>query len=181
MNRDCLGRIQIYTGAGRGKSSSALGLALRMLGAGGSVWLFAFMKDHSAAEYQVLDRLAPAFNYRCANDIKQPWFDWQDQEQQRQTCRCYLNVWQEMMALLSRNPPHLLIVDEISYLLSYKIIEREQVLGLLDFCRLNQVELILTGRDMPDFLLAVADLVSEIQMVKHPLQQGIGARVGIDC
>lgn len=182
LERSELGKLQIYTGSGRGKSSTAIGLALRMMGAGGRVWLYAFMKNLTAAEYQALALLVPAIKLRCSDDnTRQPLFYAQNADQQAKSRQRYRALWQELLYGLREEPtPHLLILDEISYVIDEQMIPLSELLLLIKFCRQKKIELILTGRDMPKPILKQADLISEILERKHPLQQQIPARHGIE-
>jgi cob(I)alamin adenosyltransferase len=175
--------VQIYTGEGKGKTTAALGLALRALGAGLSVFLGQFIKGMRYSEIEALDRLSKAF----------PRKDGSPALEVRQFGRgCFIRRAPESAdieaaasglaaareAMLS-GKWDLVILDEINVALSIGLLSEADVLGFLDE-RPETVELVLTGRGAPASLIERADLVTEMREVKHYYKQGVEARKGIE-
>lgn len=193
------GLVEVYTGNGKGKTTAALGLALRALGAGLKVCVIQFLKGAKRyGEHKIAERLAPQlkivqtgrgcifakskkdvdckecykrYSYLpCHIDPKNP------QEVDYRLAQDALNLSKKTVA---SGKYDLVILDEISIVLKYKLIDLKEVIKMIKEKPKN-VELILTGRGMPKEIIAIADLVSEVREVKHPFSRGISARQGIE-
>lgn len=170
-----LGLVQIYTGNGKGKTTAALGQALRATGRGLRVYMAQFIKGQETGELLAVERLAPDFvikQFGLGKFIKG-----------RQPSQEELDVakagWTEVMQVVTRGEYDLVILDEISHAIRVGLIDLEEVLALLAQ-RPGHVEMILTGRSMPADLIQVAALVTDMVAVKHPYDQGIPMRKGIE-
>ena len=169
------GLVQIFTGDGKGKTSAALGAVLRALGHGLRAYIVFFMKgDHPYGERNVLAKLPniemASFGHRGFVDpanVKP-----EDKEQAKQA----LAAGRE--AMLSGNYD-LVVLDEVNVAVAFKLVELDEVIGLIDDKPPN-VELILTGRKADTKLVQRADLVTEMLNIKHPYEEGVVAREGID-
>ena len=166
------GLIQVYTGDGKGKTTAALGLAIRAAGHGMRVGFIQFLKSEACGEH--------LFMSRChAFDIVQisagDSFT-KSQEQLSEEAQRTL-VYAEEQMLTGRYD--LLILDEILVAIHKGLISTAQVLDLLEK-KSGSVELVLTGRYAPPEIVHRADLVTEMHMIKHPFNQGICARPGIE-
>lgn len=170
------GLIQVYTGDGKGKTTAALGQALRAAGRGLRTRVFQFMKPpDSTGEHLSFTNLGPGCEITPlgrAKWISKSGFDDDDQRLAAEG----LNLARE--AMLSGSVD-LLILDEINVALHFGLLELEPVLDLLK-TRPENVELILTGRNAPPEIIEAADLVTEMRLLKHPFQAGITAREGIE-
>ncbi len=170
------GHVHIYTGDGKGKTTAALGLALRAAGAGLGVYIGQFMKNGGTSEIEALQRFAeqimiepygaPSFLHLRAEP---------DPEDVR---RAEEGVRKAADALASERF-RVVILDEILCAVHFKLLTTETVLELLR-ARPDAVELVLTGRGAGPDLIAVADLVTEMRLVKHYFEKGVGARPGIE-
>jgi cob(I)alamin adenosyltransferase len=169
------GLVQILTGDGKGKTSAALGTAIRALGHGFRVYFAFFMKgDHPYGERNILSKLpnvtvASFGNEKFINpaDIKP-----EEIEQARQA----LTAARE--AMLS-GKYDLVVLDEVNVAVAWKLVELDEVTKLIKD-KPNNVELILTGRKADAKLIELADLVTEMRKIKHPYDKGIKARKGMD-
>ncbi|MFC2052005.1 cob(I)yrinic acid a,c-diamide adenosyltransferase [Chloroflexota bacterium] len=169
------GLVQIFTGDGKGKTSAALGVVLRALGHGLRVFIVAFMKgDYPYGEWSILAKLPGVkiarFGFRSFTDpanIKP-----EEIEQARQA----LAVGREAMLSAKYD---LVVLDEVNVAVAWKLVELDEVVGLIRDKPLN-VELILTGRYADTKLVKMADLVTECLKIKHPYDEGIAARAGIE-
>lgn len=168
------GFVQIYTGDGKGKTTAALGLALRALGAGMQVFLGQFIKKGFSGEIKALRNFHPQIAVRqygrggfvrgkpAAADIS--------------AARRGLK---ELRRALESRKYDLVICDEIFCALGAGLICAEDVLKLLD-AKPPMVEIVLTGRGAPAKIIKKADLVTEMRKVRHPFDGGIPARKGIE-
>jgi len=169
-----LGLVQVYTGDGKGKTTAALGLALRAAGRGYRVFIGQFMKAQDCGELHSLARLAPEIvieQFGRPEFVVGPARPEDVAAAQRGLARIC-----EVMA--SGEYP-IVILDEVCVALHFKLLDLTEVLALLDE-RPVGIELVLTGRRAPQELLDRADLVTEMRQIKHPYEQGIGARRGIE-
>ena len=170
------GQVQVYTGNGKGKTTAALGLALRAVGHGGQVCLVQFMKGGGPyGEHLAAERLAPhltVFRTGRAGWVRKGNPDPADIAEAREALEL------SRIALTSGRYD-LVVLDEINGAVDFGLFPVEEVLALLSL-RPHNVELILTGRNAHPQLLAAADLVTEMQEVKHYFRQGVAVREGIE-
>lgn len=174
------GLVQVYTGQGKGKTTAALGLAFRALGRGFSVVMFQFMKPpQSSGEHLSAARLGDSLRIQPVGRAR--WLGKKGVEQRdKDLAREGLAQAQKCLAdFKTEGRPGLVILDEIALALKYGLVEPDQVLELIN-ARPAQVELVLTGRDMPQEIIQAADLVTEMTPLKHPFEQGVKARQGIE-
>ncbi len=167
-------RVQVYTGDGKGKTTAALGLALRAGGQGFRVFIGQFAKGRPCGELVSLARLADLITvrqYGRERFIRAP--------APAEDVRLAREGWGEAAGVVRRAEADLVILDEIGIALHFGLVPLEEVLRLLDE-RPPSVELVLTGRKMPEEVLARADLVTEMREVRHYHHRGIGARRGIE-
>ncbi|NLW55269.1 MAG: cob(I)yrinic acid a,c-diamide adenosyltransferase [Firmicutes bacterium] len=164
--------IQVYTGDGKGKTSAAMGLAVRAKGQGLKVGVFQFLKAGETGEKEALRALGILFQqYGSGRWLinREP-----DKEEIALALKGLADVAEAIAAGFQ-----VLILDEISHALNYGLLPLEKVLALARTLP-AECELVLTGRDFPAELLALADLVTEMRAVKHPYARGIGPRRGIE-
>lgn len=174
------GLIQIYTGDGKGKTTAALGLALRAAGRGLRVQIYQFLKGGSppSGELLALDRCGLPIRWRRFDDQIPPMFrkgEGGEEELRSSLRRAMDEVREGMMG----GQFDLVVLDEINVALSQGWLSMETVLELLEGCP-EGVEVVLTGRGAPEILLERAHLVTEMRCIKHPFDQGVPARRGIE-
>ncbi|QGG48297.1 cob(I)yrinic acid a,c-diamide adenosyltransferase [Heliorestis convoluta] len=189
------GLVQVYTGTGKGKTTAALGQAYRAIGHGFQVCFIQFLKGSSyAGELFTSQRLQPHIDFyqfgrgcpfsslirsglRQCNGCGECFYkDNQKKEENRELATMAMQFTKEV---LKKDKYDLLVLDEISNALRYDFIDPAEIVTLIHN-KPCHVELILTGRGLPAEILEVADLVSEIKAIKHPLQKGIKSRRGIE-
>jgi cob(I)alamin adenosyltransferase len=166
------GLIHIYTGNGKGKTTAALGLALRACGHDLKVILIQFIKGSIAGEHKFTSK-HKSFKIFKLNDedcFKKP------KEQQKKEVREILEI---ATRTLTGNEYDMVILDEIFMAYNMRFITVNEIINLMDI-KPAHVELIMTGRMAPFKAIEHADLVTEMKMVKHPYSTGIKARPGIE-
>ncbi len=174
MKRNPKGYVQVYTGDGKGKTTAALGLAIRAAGHGMKTYIGQFMKGQSYGERTALldHPLITLEQYGDVKCIRREEVTHKHIEQANAGLATALN------AMLSGRY-EIVILDEVNVAVWFGLLSVQQVLDFLQQ-RPDNVELILTGRRAPKELIEQADLVSEIKEVKHYYQQGVSARKGIE-
>lgn len=167
--------IHIYCGDGKGKTTAALGLICRHVGAGGRAVLAQFLKSLPTGELAALARLeVPVYR----NELPHGFFPNMSEEMKQTVREMHDHTLAEVTQLARANACSLLVLDELCAALSLGLIDREAVLSLLD--EHGKAELVITGRDPDPALVARADYVTEMKLVKHPYEKGVTARKGIE-
>ena len=170
------GLIQVYTGNGKGKTTASLGLAFRAIGHGFAVCMIQFMKDNASYGEAIAAPTMPGLTIISAGrnafvDVRNP-----DPVDIQLACE----GWKQAKQAITSRDYQLVILDEINLVLAAKLIETKEVAEFLLANRSSGVELVLTGRYAPREILDIADYVIEMTECKHPLQQGVPARQGIE-
>ncbi len=168
------GYVHLYFGDGKGKTTAALGLALRSMGAGLRVFLGQFVKGMTYSEIKALDRFSDLVT------VRQYGLDcFIYNEPTKEDIRVARKGLSEVSRILKEGSYQLVILDEINIALYYNLFSVTEVLDLLK-SRHWGVEVVLTGRKPDPVLIDYADLVTEMQEVKHYYRKGIEARSGIE-
>lgn len=168
------GLVLVNTGDGKGKSTAAFGLALRAHGRGKSVKIFQFMKVPSArfGEHRMFEQLGIPIEGLGDG------FSWKSQDQER-SAQLARDGWERAREAILSGTHFMVVLDEITYPLIYGWLPLEPVLQALRE-RPREVHVVLTGRRCPPELIALADTVTEMGLVKHAFQAGIPAQRGIE-
>ncbi len=177
--------IHLYSGDGKGKTSIATGMAVRMAGAGGHVLFARFMKGGESSELSVLRGLSTLRILQAGKDF--PFYSQMTEAEKGEMKLCHDSILDEVLTAVETAaevpadgmPSLLLVMDEITYPCNWELIEVAKVQKLLDSVP-DYVELVLTGRNPPDFMVEAADYYSEVCMRKHPYEKGLAARVGVE-
>ena len=170
-----VGLIQVYTGDGKGKTTAALGLALRATGHGLRSYIGQFLKGRSYGELESVGRLSPEVTleqYGLSGWIHV------DQVTPEQREAAQEGLARARRALLS-GKYDIVVLDEVNMALHFGVLSEEEVLDLIDD-KPPEVELVLTGRRAPQAIIDRADLVTEMKEVRHPYHRGVPARRGIE-
>ena len=182
---DRIHRIHMYYGYGKGKTTCCMGLAVRALGAGRRVALVQFDKGYDGenehySERKVLRQLDGVMLYPTGCERMEPDGTFRfgvEPEDMAEACRGL----EEARRLVREGDQDLLILDEILAAVAYKLLQREDVMSLLDVYDANRrCELVMSGHAVWDELVARADLVTQMKKVKHYYEAGTPARVGIE-
>ena len=168
------GYIQVYTGDGKGKTTAALGLALRAVGAGKKVFFAQFVKGKTYAEIEAVNRFLPnitikQYGLECFI-VKQPTPE--DIEVAQKGLA-------EVTEIIQSGRYDVVVLDEANIALLYELFPVQSFLETIRK-KPESTELIITGRYAPQEVLDIADLVTEMKEVKHYYQKGIEAREGIE-
>jgi cob(I)alamin adenosyltransferase len=168
------GYIQIYTGNGKGKTTAALGLALRACGHGMSVFIAQFVKGMKYGELDALQRFSD--NVTIKQYGRDCFIHKEPEDEDRRVAK---QGWREVQEIISSNGADILILDELGIAIYYGLITIEEVLELISK-KPVEMEIVITGRKVPEELFEVADLVTEMREIKHYYQQNVSAREGIE-
>lgn len=172
------GLIIVYYGNGKGKTTAALGVALRALGYNHNVCMIQFIKgEWNYGEIHSSNRLSPNFELIVTGKgFVGIIDDDHDIEEHIQSSRTGLKIAREK---ISSRKFDTVILDEINYALKLKLLEEEDIISLLK-SKPEEVNIILTGNYITDEIVNMADLITEMREIKHPYKKGIKAKKGID-
>jgi cob(I)alamin adenosyltransferase len=169
------GVLILLTGDGKGKSSSAFGMVMRSLGYGYKVGVVQFIKGQqlSGEEIYLRDQCPQVDFYQMGTG-----FTWNTQDRDGDIAAAE-KTWAVAEPMLRDDSYHLVVLDELTYMLSYKYLDEETVLAALANRPRNQT-VVVTGRGGGSALRELADTVSEIREIKHAYKAGVKARQGVD-
>jgi len=169
------GLLIVFTGNGKGKTTAALGMAMRAAGHGQKVCFIQFIKGGwQYGELEAIKRFEGLIDLH----VMGKGFTWKSDNLAEDT-RLAREGWEVACAALASGIYHTVVLDEFTYLLHYKMLEIEPCLQVLAGRNPAQ-HVVITGRYAPEQLIAAADLVTEMTMIKHPLKSGIKAQKGIE-
>jgi len=168
------GVLVVHTGNGKGKSSAAFGVLARALGHGLSAAVVQFVKNRSDTGEEAFFRDHPAVRWHVMGE----GFTWETQDKARDAAAAQA-AWACAQTYLADPTIGLLVLDEITYAFKYGWLELDAVLAALA-ARPPMQHVILTGRAAPAELIAAADTVTEMGMVKHAFQSGVQAMPGLE-
>lgn len=169
------GMVHLYTGDGKGKTTAAAGLAVRALGAGRDVIFCQFLKGRHTCELDGLEKLgAKIIRAECGAKFIFEMNESEREELKRNHIICFDKIFLRAMDF-----DGVLVLDEVVGAVNAGLIEEKRLLGLING-RSSGLELVLTGRDPSDALIGAADYHTDFVMRKHPYNDGIPARRGIE-
>ncbi len=168
------GLIHIYTGNGKGKTTAAIGLGVRATGNGLKVYMVQFMKGRRYSEIDALEHIPNFTVFQSGRD------EFVSKENPEQIdIDLAMKGFEHAKKVINAGKHDLVILDEINVAIDFNLLPLEDVLNLLEE-KPEKVELVLTGRYADPEIVRQADLVSEILEIKHPYQEGVQSRKGID-
>ena len=171
------GLIHIYCGDGKGKTTAAVGLAVRCAGRGNKVLLVQFLKSRDSGELYSLAKL-PDIEVMRGKESKK--FTFQMNEEEKHALLIEHNkMFEQVLTKIKNGGYSLLILDEVIGALNAKVFEMPKLIEFLRH-KPENLEVVLTGRNPASELVEIADYVSEMRKVKHPMDKGIMAREGIE-
>lgn len=166
--------VHVYTGEGKGKTTAALGLAIRAAGAGHKVFLAQFVKGGRYSELNALQRFDDLITVEQFGLGR--FINGNPSEADVMAARKGLK---KMKNIVISGEYKVVILDEANIAVNYNLFSTEELIDLID-CRAEETELIITGRKASPEILERADLVTEMKAVKHYYKEGVKARVGIE-
>ena len=169
------GLIILHTGTGKGKSTAAFGLVLRCLGHGMRVGIVQFVKGAwSTGERTVLSRFPDLVTMRAMGE----GFTWETQDRARDIAAARA-AWALAKAMIADPGYRLVLLDELNIVLRYDYLPLEEVVSALK-SKPRDLHVVVTGRNAKPELIEIADLVTEMRLVKHPFRAGVKAQAGIE-
>ncbi len=169
------GLVQVYTGDGKGKTTAAIGLAIRALGRDFKIYIGQFLKTSDFGEHKALARFDDKIKIEQFGSGK---FHVKEQTSKEEIERAKKGLQKIKEAMLSGDYD-IVIADEICVAHYFDLLNLDHLMDLIEIKPQN-VEVVLTGRKAPEKLLERADLVTEMKEIKHPYQKGVEARTGIE-
>ena len=168
------GLVIVNTGKGKGKTTAALGVVVRAWGRGMKVIVLQFIKHSTANFGEQRAAKKMGVEMRAMGD----GFTWRskDLDQSADLARAH---WEDCKGIIASGDYDLVVLDEFTYPMHYGWVDTEEVIEVLK-ARPEMQHVIITGRNAPEALVEYADLVTEMQVIKHPYQQGIKAQPGIE-
>ncbi|QXM07202.1 cob(I)yrinic acid a,c-diamide adenosyltransferase [Crassaminicella indica] len=167
------GYIHVYTGNGKGKTTAALGLTIRALGAGKKVFVAQFVKSMEYNELKILKKLenvdVALYGHGC----------FITKEPAKEDILAAQEGLKKVKDILKSKKYDVVILDEITIAVFFKLLSTQDVLSLLEY-KPDPTELVITGRYCPEEIIKKADLVTEMREIKHYYTQGVLSREGID-
>lgn len=169
------GLIHIYYGDGKGKTTAAVGQAVRAAGYGYKVLFYQFLKNNTSSERKSLEQVP---NITCIKGCEQVKFSFQMNEEEKKEVRNYNKEQLQNLCQEIENYD-VLILDEAVCATGIGLLEEKELIHFLKN-KPEKLEVILTGHTVSDTLLDIADYVTEMKKVKHPFDRGVAARAGIE-
>ena len=169
------GLVIVHTGKGKGKSTAAMGLAIRAIGHGMNVGIVQFVKGvWETGERAVLDKFPDLVTIKAMGD----GFTWETQDRERDI-KAAETAWAASKDMIMSGAYKMVILDELNIVLRYDYIPLDDVIETLK-AKPDDLHVVITGRNAKDDLIEVADLVTEMTLIKHPFRGGVKAQVGIE-
>jgi len=168
------GYVHVYTGNGKGKTTAAIGLAIRAAGAGMRVFIAQFVKGMHYSELDALDRYADRITLKQYG--RECFIEKEPEEEDIQAARQGL---EEMKGILASGDYQMVILDEANIATHYNLFSPDELVEVVR-SKPEAVELVITGRNADPKVVALADLVTEMKEIKHYYNRGVQARPGIE-
>ena len=167
--------LHVYTGDGKGKTTAAVGLAVRYCGSGKKVCVFQFLKDGTSSELLALQKIGVSV-VPCQTETKGFFWSMNDDEKEKlkeETCKNFCKAKECI------NEFDMIVLDELAGAISNEQVNVKDVIEFLTIYA-QKKEIVITGRNLPEEIIKMADYVSEIICVRHPFDCGGASRKGIE-
>jgi cob(I)alamin adenosyltransferase len=169
------GLVIVHTGTGKGKSTAAFGMVMRCIGHGMRVGIVQFVKGvWGTGERVVLERFPELVTCRAMGEC----FTWETRDRARDIAAAQ-SAWEMAKAMIADPSYRLILLDELNIVLRYDYLPVEEVVATLT-AKPRELHVVVTGRNAKPELIEIADLVTEMTMVKHPFRSGVKAQQGIE-
>jgi cob(I)alamin adenosyltransferase len=170
------GFIQVYTGNGKGKTTAAIGQAVRAAGAGMKSYIIQFMKEYPYSELNSLQHLSDLITIEQKGGDE---FVYKRELPSEEEKTAVLNALKKAEEIMLGGSYDIVILDEILVTVYFKLLETDDIVSFITK-KPESVELILTGRYAPEEIIKLADLVTEMKEIKHYYSEGVASRKGIE-
>lgn len=174
---DKKGLIMVHTGKGKGKSSAAFGMIFRHIAHGMKCGVVQFIKGGMSTGER--DLILDKFADECAFHTMGEGFTWETQDKTRDT-EMALAAWEKAKELIRDPSNSMVLLDEINIAIRYDYVPIADVVAFLVEEKPDMTHVVLTGRNAHADLIEIADLVTEMELVKHPFRSGIKAQIGVE-
>lgn len=169
------GKIHIYYGDGKGKTTAAMGQVVRAAGAGLSVLVFQYLKDNTSSERKILGEISNVTCLPGRDEVK--FYSEMNNSEKEETKHYNTKALDEIVKFCS--PFDVLLLDEALCAVKLGLLNEDKLLSFLEH-KPESLEIILTGHTASERLIQAADYVTEMKKIKHPYDRGISARQGIE-
>ncbi|MEL6571864.1 MAG: cob(I)yrinic acid a,c-diamide adenosyltransferase [Pseudomonadota bacterium] len=174
---DKKGLVIVHTGKGKGKSSAAFGMIFRCIAHDMQCAVVQFIKGGMSTGER--DLILSKFTDICAFHTMGEGFTWETQDKSRDTEMAQA-AWAKAKELILDEANHMVLLDEINIAIRYDYVSAAEVVAFLHDHKPPMTHVVLTGRNAHEDLIALADLVTEMELVKHPFRSGIKAQIGVE-
>ncbi|MBG20077.1 MAG: cob(I)yrinic acid a,c-diamide adenosyltransferase [Rhizobiales bacterium] len=171
------GLVIVHTGKGKGKSTAAFGMIFRHIAHGRKCAVVQFIKGGMATGERNL--IEERFSDICEFHTLGEGFTWETQDKARDIAMAQ-SAWEKAKELIRDETNTMVLLDEINIALRYEYISVTDVVAFLEAEKPEMTHVVLTGRNAADELIEFADLVTEMEMIKHPFRSGIKAQIGVE-
>ena len=171
------GLIIVHTGKGKGKSSAAFGMIFRHIAHGMKCGVVQFIKGGMSTGER--DLILGKFSDICSFHTMGEGFTWETQDRDRDTEMAQA-AWEKAKELIRDESNKMVLLDEINIALRYDYIDVNEVVEFLATEKPHMTHVVLTGRNAKEDLIEIADLVTEMELVKHPFRSGVKAQIGVE-
>ena len=171
------GLVIVHTGKGKGKSSAAFGMIFRCIAHQLPCAVVQFIKGGMDTGERNL--VTAHFGHICQFHTMGEGFTWETQDRERDIAAATA-AWEKAKELIRDERYHMVLLDEINIALRYGYIPLDEVIAFLETEKPEMTHVVLTGRNAADELIEIADLVTEMALVKHPFRSGIKAQIGVE-
>ncbi len=174
---DKKGLIIVHTGKGKGKSSAAFGMIFRCIAHDMKCAVVQFIKGGMSTGER--DMILAKFSDTCAFHTMGEGFTWETQDRDRDTEMAQA-AWEKAKDLIRDETNTMVLLDEINIALRYDYLDINKVVTFLAEEKPHMTHVVLTGRNAKEELIEIADLVTEMELIKHPFRSGIKAQIGVE-
>ena len=174
---DQKGLIIVHTGKGKGKSSAAFGMIFRCIAHGMKCAVVQFIKGGMSTGER--DLILRSFSDICEFHTMGEGFTWETQDKSRDTEMAQV-AWEKAKELIRDPANKMVLLDEINIAIRYDYVDIADVVSFLTEEKPPMTHVVLTGRNAHDDLIEIADLVTEMELIKHPFRSGIKAQIGVE-
>ena len=171
------GLVIVHTGKGKGKSSAAFGMIFRCIAHNLPSSVVQFIKGGLSTGER--DLITANFSDRCQFHTMGEGFTWETQDKERDIAAAQA-AWAKAKELITSEDMHMVLLDEINIAIRYGYVDIAEVVEFLTEEKPHMTHVVLTGRNAHDDLIEIADLVTEMTLIKHPFRSGIKAQIGVE-